>query len=184
MCVSVATFLSNDIQYVYGGHWPLYPFYEGYSCAKCFTIPPKKAQTKRLAKMSKEKKIMSMRENLREKLCKLFLHTFISKPQLIRWQILKHLEVPEENVVLREERNVTDDDGNVLYSLFTLLIFEYEYILRFDKRVEQPKDIDVPKVVKTDKKWWEFRKPNHEVVIEKKPSIERPLTHWLLSSIE
>lgn len=134
--------------------------------------------------MSEEKKIMTMRENLREKLCKLFLHTFISKPQLIRGQILKHLEIPEASISMREERNVTDDDGNVLYSLFTLKLFEYEFILRFDKRVELTKEIDVPKVVNTDKRWWQFTKPDHEVVIEKKPSSERPLVHWLLSSIE
>lgn len=134
--------------------------------------------------MSEEKKIKSsMRENLREKLCNLFLHTFISQPNLIRGQILKHLDMPEENVLLREERNVTDDEGNILYALFTLSIFEYEFILRFDRRVELPKEIEVPKVIKAEKKWWEFTKPDHEVVIEKKPSSERPLVHWLLSRI-
>ena len=134
--------------------------------------------------MQEEKKVTpSMRESLHEKLCKLFLHSYVAQPELLKGFIAKHIEVPEDNVILREERSVKDDKDNVLYMLFTLFIFEYEFVVRFEKRVEEPKEIEVPKVVNKPKKWYQIT-PDTMVITEKKPSSDKPLIHWLMAAID
>jgi len=130
-----------------------------------------------------QEKAPSMRESLHEKLCKLFLHTFVIQPSLLKGLVAKHIEVPEENVILREEKTVNDDNDNILYMSFTLLIFEYEFVVRFDRRVEAPKEIEVPKVVNKPKKWYQ-RTPDTMVIAEKKPSSDKPLIHWLIAAID
>ena len=130
-----------------------------------------------------QEKAPSMKESLHEKLCKLFLHTFVTQPNLLKGLVAKHIEVPENNVILREEKTVKDDNDNILYMSFILLIFEYEFVVRFDRRVEAPREIEVPKVVNKPKKWYQ-RTPDTMVVVEKKPSSDKPLIHWLVAAID
>ena len=130
-----------------------------------------------------QEKAPSMRESLHEKLCKLFLYSFLTQPNLLKGLVAKHIEVPEENVILREEKTVKDDNDNILYMSFTLLIFEYEFVVRFDRRVEAPREIEVPKVVNKPKKWYQ-RTPDTMVIVEKKPSSDKPLIHWLIAAID
>ena len=130
-----------------------------------------------------QEKAPSMRESLHEKLCKLFLHTFVTQPTLLKGLVAKHIEVPDKNVILREEKTVKDDNDNILYMSFTLLIFEYEFVVRFDRRVEVPREIEVPKVVNKPKKWYQIT-PDTMVIVEKKPSSDKPLIHWLIAAID
>ena len=130
-----------------------------------------------------QEKAPSMRESLHEKLCKLFLYSFLTQPNLLKGLVAKHIEVPEENVILREEKTVKDDNDNILYMSFTLLIFEYEFVVRFDRRVEVPREIEVPKVVNKPKKWYQIT-PDTMVIVEKKPSSDKPLIHWLIAAID
>ena len=130
-----------------------------------------------------QEKAPSMRDSLHEKLCKLFLYAFVTQPNLLKGLVAKHIEVPEENVILREEKTVKDDNDNILYMSFTLLIFEYEFVVRFDRRVEAPREIEVPKVVNKPKKWYQIT-PDTMVVVEKKPSSDKPLIHWLIAAID
>jgi hypothetical protein len=130
-----------------------------------------------------QEKAPSMRESLHEKLCKLFLYSFLTQPNLLKGLVAKHIEVPEDNVILREEKTVKDDNDNILYMSFTLLIFEYEFVVRFDRRVEAPREIEVPKVVNKPKKWYQ-RTPDTMVIVEKKPSSDKPLIHWLIAAID
>ena len=130
-----------------------------------------------------QEKAPSMRESLHEKLCKLFLHTFVTQPNLLKGLVAKHIEVPEKNVILMEEKTVKDNNDNILYMSFTLLIFEYEFVVRFDRRVEAPREIEVPKVVNKPKKWYQ-RTPDTMVITEKKPSSDKPLIHWLIAAID
>jgi len=130
-----------------------------------------------------QEKAPSMRESLHEMLRKLFLYTFVTQPNLLKDLVAKHIEVPEENVILREEKTVKDDNDNILYMSFALLIFEHEFVVRFDRRVEIPKEIEVPKVVNKPKKWYQ-RTPDKMIVVEKKPSSDKPLIHWLVAAID
>ena len=123
-------------------------------------------------------------ENLRNKIRSLFLWTALHKPEYIVGEISKHLEIPIDSIKLREEKNVTDDNGEVKYSNFTLLVYDVEFVLRFTRKVEQPKEIEVPKVVNKPKKWYQFGEPETEVVIEKQPSREKPRMYWVLSSVD
>lgn len=130
-----------------------------------------------------EKTDNSFAGNLRAKLCKLFLHCVFSNPEFIKNEISKHLEVPIGDVVLRYERNRTDEQGNEIARYFTLFLYDVEFVLRYDKRVEEPKEIEVPKVVNKPKKWWQLE-PGTMVVIEKKKSSETPTFHWVLNAID
>ena len=125
----------------------------------------------------------SFAENLRIKLCKLFLHCVFSNPEFISGEIEKHLEIPEGGVKLRYERNHTDEQGNEVSRYYTLFVYGVELILRYDKRIEEPREIEVPKVVNKPKKWWQ-REPDTMVVIEKKKSSETPKFHWVLNAID
>ena len=90
-----------------------------------------------------------------------------------------------------------DDEGNyylVIHSgsrhlgveickYYTLFILECEYVLRFDRRVDEPKEIEVPKVVNLPKKWWQ-NEPSKTIIKEKIMSSEKPTVRWLLSAID
>ena len=124
-----------------------------------------------------------MRDSLHEKLCKLFLHTFLKQPTILKGLVAKHVEVPEDNVILKEEKRVEDESGNVIHIIYTLFIFDYEFVVHFEQRVEMPKEIEVPKVVNKPKKWYQIV-PDTMIVVEKKPSREKPLIHWLVAAID
>lgn len=126
----------------------------------------------------KEKKITpSFKDNMRDKLCKLFLHSFFTQPNFLKGQVIKHLEIPDENVVLEKK----SEDEN--FVVFNLSLFDYNYLVTFKKRIEEPKEIEVPKIVLKPKKWYQ-RTPEQMVVVEKQPSSDKPLNHWLLVKIE
>ena len=122
-------------------------------------------------------------DGVRNKIRNLFLWSAVNKPDYIVGKISEHLEIPIDSIKLREERSVKGDDGEVAYSIYTLLVYDSEFILRFTRKVEQPKEIEVPKVVNKPKKWYQ-RTPETEVVIEKQPSREKPRMYWVLSSVE
>ena len=121
--------------------------------------------------------------SLRATLCKLFLHCAFTNPELIKGWIVKHLEIPEENVRVRYERNRTDDNGNEIARYFVLFVLDTEFVLKFDKKIEAPKEIEVPKVVNKPKKWWQ-REPDTMVVVEKVMPTDEPKFHWVLNAID
>lgn len=123
-------------------------------------------------------------DNLHTKLSKLFLHTIFVNPNFLKGGISNHLEIPIEDISLVEEKIVEDENKEVVSSIYSLSIFESKFKLRFDKRVEQPKEIEVPKIVKKPKKWYQIGEPESMVIVEKKPSSKKPLTNWVLNSIE
>ena len=121
-------------------------------------------------------------DGVRNKIRNLFLWSAVNKPDYIVGKISEHLEIPIDSIKLREERSVKGDDGEIAYSMYTLLVYDSEFILRFTRKVELPKEIEVPKVVNKSKKW--YQRPETEVVIEKQPSREKPRMYWVLSSVE
>lgn len=92
-------------------------------------------------------------EQLKNKLEAYFLHTTFINVAFLKGEIAKHFCLAENNIMLREERNVTDDNGNILYSLYTLKVFEAEFVVRFNHIVKDSVEIEVPKVVRNEKKW-------------------------------
>lgn len=120
--------------------------------------------------------------HLKSQLSLLFLHTTFSDISFLKGEIAKHLSINESNIFLREERTVVNDIGNVDYKLYTLKIFDNEFVVRFKHRVIEKQEIDVPRIVKnTEKKWWQFVEPDTKVVVEKK--ITEAKEYWLLSAI-
>jgi hypothetical protein len=129
-----------------------------------------------------EKKTLA--DGIHNKIRNLFLWSAVNKPDYIVGKISEYLEIPIDSIKLREERSVKGDDGEIAYSMYTLLVCDSEFILRFTRKVEEPKEIEVPKVVNKPKKWYQFGEPETEVIIEKQPSKEKPRVYWLLSSVE
>ena len=128
------------------------------------------------------KKIGIVSKHMLSTISTLFLNTIFYDPEFIKGEISKHFGVPVEDVKLTYERNTVDENGEELYKVYTLIIFENEFILRFDKRVEQPKTIKIPKVVNQPKKWWQSE-PDKTVVVEEKATSDTPRIYWVLSSI-
>jgi hypothetical protein len=122
-------------------------------------------------------------DGLKTKLKKLFLHCVFHDPELIRGEIIKHLEIPSESIGLQCERTVGNSDSEEQYKIYTLLLFGSEFMLHFKRRIEQPREINIPKVVLQPKKWYQAR-AKKIVVIEKKRTSDRPLVNWILSSVE
>lgn len=113
--------------------------------------------------------------NLRSSLQKCFLHCMFNNPLFLKVEIVKHMEIPSDSVGLTEEK-ATDKEA-----FYSLQINDNKFRLRFEKRIDEPKEIDVPKVVYAEKKWYQA-KPNKEVVVEKVQT--RPMTYWILTSID
>ena len=72
------------------------------------------------------------------------------------------------------------DNGKLLYSLYTLKVFEAEFVVRFNHVVKDSVEIEVPKVVRNEKKWWQFNEPDTKVIVEKQRT--EPKEYWLLAS--
>ena len=123
-------------------------------------------------------------DNLHSKLSKLFLHTIFVNPNFLKGGISNHLEIPIEDISLVEETIIEDENKEVVSSVYSLSIFESKFKLRFDKRIEQPKEIEIPKIVKKPKKWYQIGEPESMVIVEKKLSSKKPLMNWVLNSIE
>ena len=131
--------------------------------------------------MQKATKILTLTEAIKERLCTLFLHCIFINPEFIKGEISKHLEIPKEDVSLSVENVETDENGNEVCKVYKLGIFGVELKLRYIKRVEEPREIEVPKIVKLPRKWYEYE-PETMVVTEKK-KIKQTF-HWVLDSIE
>ena len=111
------------------------------------------------------------------KLKKLFLHCSFIKPEFIRGEVSKYLEIPIDKVELKCEK---EEENSRLYNLS---LYDVSFTLGFNKKVEQPKEIDVPKIVKKPKKWWQLSDKT-EIIIEKKLPKTKPLEYWVLSHID
>ena len=134
--------------------------------------------------MQEEKKVdTAFADSIKQKLCTLFLHCVFTNPEFIKGKIATHLNTDVSTVKMSQERIVTDDNGEELYKVYRLYLFGCEFILRYDKRTEEPREIEVPKVVNKPKKWYQ-RTPDTMVVIEKKKSSEKPTCHWVLNMID
>lgn len=119
----------------------------------------------------------SFAENLKKKLCTLFLHTTFTEPKFLVGNIAKQFDIDVSDVSLTQERNV--EEGN--YSLYSLKIFDTEFVIRFNYKVEELKNRQIPKLVKTEKKWWQLGEPDTKVIMETVKTKER--SYWVLSSI-
>ena len=112
----------------------------------------------------------------------LFLHCVFNNPEYLKGEISKHLEIPEDEIKIIKEREVIDDNGNPIYSIYTVSIGGRNYTTRFDKKVRSVESVKVPKLVKKQKKWWQGDDDELEVVVEEKKTKE--MQYWVLSNIE
>ena len=120
------------------------------------------------------------RNHLHKKLCKLFLFTKFIQPNFIRGEIVKHLELSDENVEVGKVQ--TEENSLSMPIKVTFEDNKQEFLFTFSKRVEEPKEIDVPKIVNRERKWYEFGDPKKEVIVEKKMTKQQD--YWLLTSIK
>ncbi len=125
----------------------------------------------------------TFKEYLRTNLCNMFLNGLFTKPEFIKVEIIKHLEFPEEQINMTLESDAKDENGEVVKQHYKLSIFDYDFIITYDKKVELPREIEVPKVVNKPKKWWQTTS-DKMVVVEKKQSCDKPIIRWVLKSIE
>ena len=107
----------------------------------------------------------------------MFLHTTFTEPKFLVGNIAKQFDIDVSDVSLTQERNV--EEGN--YSLYSLKIFDTEFEIRFNYKVEELKNRQIPKLVKTEKKWWQLGEPDTKVIMETVKTKER--SYWVLSSI-
>ncbi len=119
---------------------------------------------------------------LLSKLSTCFLYTTYTRVSFLKGEVAKHLDISENNITLKEKSSVKGDNGEIIYSIYCLKIFDCEFELRFNHKVTEGKEIEVPRVVKNDeKKWWQVNVPDTKVVVEKKKTD--PSDYWVLASI-
>ena len=133
--------------------------------------------------MQEKKVTRSIADGFRDGLHRLFLYCVFTSPENIYKDIVKHLLIDEENIKLRYEHNKVDEEGVEICKYYTLFIFDCEYVLTFNRRVDEPKELEVPKVVNLPKKWWQ-KEPSKTIIKEKIMSSEKPTVRWILSSID
>lgn len=121
----------------------------------------------------------SFAENLKKKICTLFLYTAFTEPKFLAEEIAKHLDIDINEVSLTQERNVENEH----YSLYTLKVFGTEFVIRFNHKVEELKDRQVPRLVKAERKWWQIGKPNTKVVIEAVKPKQKERSYWVVHSV-
>ena len=91
------------------------------------------------------------------------------------------MEISDSEIKLTELEVKKDSEGNVTNAFYNLCIFDTNFTIRFDHRVKEAKVLNVPRVVKNDKKWWQINVPDTKVIVEQKK--EEPKEYWVLSSI-
>jgi hypothetical protein len=133
--------------------------------------------------MQEKKVTHSIAENFRDNLHRLFLYCIFTNPEYICKDISKYFGIEESNIRIRYERNKTNDEGVEICKHYVLFIFDCEYVLTFLKRVDEPREIEVQKVVNQPKKWWQ-KEPTKTIVKEKIIANEKPTVRWLLSAID
>jgi len=120
------------------------------------------------------------RKFLATKLSDFFLYTVFTKPELIRGKVAKHLELPDTSVSLG--KSIVSENEITIPLILTPTDCKQEFALTFKRRIDEPKEIEIPKVVKKEKKWWQFGEPESEVIVEKK--TVKQTTYWILNSIK
>jgi len=123
----------------------------------------------------------NLAEQLKGKLSTLFLHTTFNSIGCLKEEIAKHMEISESEIKLTELEVKKDKDGNVTNVFFNLNFLDTDFTIRFDHRVKEAKVLNVPRVVKNDKKWWQINTPDTKVIVEQRQ--EKPKEYWVLSSI-
>lgn len=119
---------------------------------------------------------------LLSKLNNYFLHTTYTEILFLKGEIATHFDINECNITLKEKSSVKGDNEEIIYSIYCLKIFDCEFELRFNHKVIEGKEIEVPRVVKNnEKKWWQINAPDTKVVVEKKKTD--PSDYWVLVSI-
>lgn len=121
----------------------------------------------------------SFAESLKKKLCTLFLYTAFTEPKFLAGEIAKHLDVDVSEVSLTKVNDVEEEN----YSLYSLKVFGVEFVIRFNHKVEELKDRQVPKLVKAEKKWWQMGEPDTKVVIEAVKPKQKERDYWVVHSI-
>lgn len=120
------------------------------------------------------------REYIRQRLCTLFLYTVFVNPLFMRREIAKHLELPIDSI------NLTLNEQTEEHSVYLLRI-EFadnlqEFSLTFNRKDEQPKEIEVPSITKRKRKWWQFS-GDEELTVEKKIVSTESTTYWILHNV-
>lgn len=119
---------------------------------------------------------------LLNKLSDCFLYTTYTKIPFLKGEIAKHFDINECNITLKEKSSVKGDNDVIVYSIYCLKILDCEFELRFNHKVTEGKEIEVPRVVKNDeKKWWQVNVSDTKVIVEKKKTD--PSDYWVLASI-
>ena len=105
------------------------------------------------------------RNLLHQKICTLFLNTVFMSPTFIRGELAKHLELPSDCVQLGKPTET--DEAITIPLAITFDENKEEFMLVFSKRVEKPKEIEVPKIVAQKRKWWQVGEHDTKVIVEK-----------------
>ena len=123
-------------------------------------------------------------ESICERLSTLFLHCVFTNPEFIKDEVSKHLHTSIDKVKFELLDTIINENGEELSKHYRLCVFGTDITLIFDKKVEEPKEIEVPKVVNKPKKWWEVVGPDTMVVVEKKKTSDKPTIRWVLKVID
>jgi hypothetical protein len=123
----------------------------------------------------------SLAEQLKGKLSTLFLHTTFNSIGFLKEEVAKHMEISDSEIKLTELEVKKDSEGNVTNAFYNLNLLGTDFTIRFDHKVKEAKVLNVPRVVKNDKKWWQINVPDTKVIVEQKR--EEPKEYWVLSSI-
>lgn len=112
-----------------------------------------------------------------------FLHCIFNQPEYLKGEITRHLDIPEENLQMIKEKEEADDNGNPVYTIYSLSVNGKKYTTRFDRKIRNVEKVKVPKLVKKEKKWWQNKENEElEVIVEEKETKE--MQYWVLSNIE
>lgn len=122
----------------------------------------------------------TFRKHLQGRISTLFLNTMFITPNFIKNELVKHLELPKENITL--SKPTIDGDTQTMALSITFEDSKEEFGLVFSKRIEPSTEATVPKMVKKKRKWYQLGDEETELVFEKKMTKEQP--YWLLTEIK
>ena len=121
-------------------------------------------------------------EQVRDRIKTYFLYTTFVNPRFLKGELSKHLEVAEDTITLNETQQVTNDQGDVTCLIFGLTIFGCNYALQFKRRITPSREVQVPRIVKNEHKWYQVDQPDTKLVVETKKTAE--MEYWVLSAID
>ena len=128
-----------------------------------------------------EKGLNPYRAYIRQRLCTLFLFTTFISPERIQREISKYLELPSDNIRLQKENEKDDNLECRLQIDFADGL--QEFTLLFNRKEATPKTIEIPKVVKKKTYWWQNNDSENDIIIEKKETLPKSTTYWILSGV-